>query len=102
MPYTNAAEKALWQRKAKRMEILYQLKDELNRIKRELSEAKTAYGVWKQDRDKAVDENKRLKKALGKAAKAASDEIINDCGEQMAQRVFHAVKFVVRMALEHK
>ena len=43
--------------------------------------------------------SERLEKALSEAANVAADEIREDCGESIAQRVFHAVKALARAAL---
>ncbi len=55
--------------------------------------------------DKALDElnaeNARLRAGYHEACQAAYDEIAPDCGEAMAKAAYHAVKTVLRKALEN-
>jgi nucleoside diphosphate kinase len=50
-------------------------------------------------KEKDAAEIARLMFALGEAAATAANEVREDCGESIAQRVFHAVKAVARAAI---
>ena len=49
-----------------------------------------------------LDENARLRAAYSEACRAAYNEVVPDCGETMGVAVYHAVKTVLRKALEDK
>ena len=52
--------------------------------------------------DHLKGENARLRAAYSEACRAAYNEVVPDCGETMGVAVYHAVKTVLRKALEDK
>ena len=73
-----------------------QLADEVERLKELIAGRYQTGGRSEIDYQ---NEMARLRAAFGEAAYAAADEVREDCGESIAQRVFHAVKTVARKTI---